>query len=121
MNLDNFKLVLDHIKSNPTCWVQTYWHCGTSHCFAGWAQILSGKAEDEDTARRDARVFLDLPASEADYLFSGARKIADFEAALANPTGYNPTGYNRDGYNPTGYNRYGYDYDGLDKGNKPRA
>lgn len=26
------------IEGNPDHWNQNYWHCGTSHCFAGFAQ-----------------------------------------------------------------------------------
>lgn len=31
---------LDWIKANPGHWDQMYWHCGTSHCFAGVAEML---------------------------------------------------------------------------------
>lgn len=31
---------LDWIKANPQHWNQRYWHCGTSHCFAGTAEML---------------------------------------------------------------------------------
>ena len=29
------------IKANPQHWDQTSWHCGTTHCFAGFAELLS--------------------------------------------------------------------------------
>jgi hypothetical protein len=34
-------LVLTVIESNPDLWGQCTWHCGTSHCFAGHAQLLA--------------------------------------------------------------------------------
>jgi len=40
----NVKLLndtLDAIKANPEHWQQRYWHCETSHCFAGFAELLS--------------------------------------------------------------------------------
>lgn len=34
-------LVLGTIEANPQHWDQRNWHCGTSHCFAGTAQLLA--------------------------------------------------------------------------------
>lgn len=89
MNIENFKLVLDHIKAHPETWDQEVWHCGTHHCFAGWAQILSGVSlieyatpQGEDTTPQVARKFLDVSQKEADYLFSARRTLWDFEAML---------------------------------------
>ena len=105
MNKKNYKMVLDKIESCPAEWDQTNWHCGTQHCFAGWAQILSGRDADVTTARRDARIFLGMSGDEADYFFGGSRTIADFRA----------------GYDRAGYDCDGYDCDGLDKNNKPQV
>jgi hypothetical protein len=119
MNLANWKLVIDQIKANPSCWKQSSWHCGTSHCFGGWAQILSGKPADENTVRRDARVFLEISRTDADYYFSGDRIIEDFEWPLTDEAkdndGYDRAGYNRDGYDRAGYDRAGYDRAGYDR------
>lgn len=97
-NKENFQKVLTTIKENPSCWRQEKWHCGSSHCFAGWAQILSGKAANDDTARKDARKFLGLTIKEADCLFQSCRTIEDFEKAVDD----------------------GYDRDGLDKDNNSK-
>ena len=70
MNKENFQKVLDQITAHPETWDQTDWHCGTTHCFAGWAQLLSGQPENVETVRRDARMFLDLSYAEADFLFA---------------------------------------------------
>src|SRR5215469_18928586 len=120
MNTTNFKKVLGHIKASQSCWKQDDWHCGTSHCFGGWAQILSGKPANNATVRRDARVFLELTAHQADYCFAGQRRLVDFEEMLAVPDGYNWAGRDRDGYDRDGYDRDGYDRDGLDKNFKAR-
>lgn len=122
MNKENFELVLKTITENPACWDQTMWHCGTAHCFAGWAQILSGNVASPSTVRKVARIFLDLGQIEADYLFAPSRTLSDFNAFLIEghaKTGYDSDGYNRagydsDGYNRAGYNRAGYDSDGYD-------
>lgn len=113
MNIENFQRVFDQIKTHPETWDQKQWHCGSTHCFAGWAQVLAGKNENEKTVQRDARVFLDMSPADAVYYFSPARTIAEFEASL-------DTGYTHDGYDRDGYHRYGYDRDGLDKYNKPK-
>jgi len=138
MNIENFKLVLAKIESDPNCWDQSNWHCGTKHCFAGWAQILSGKEPNVHTVRTDAREFLDIDKPYADYLFDPDRTINDlkdiasggYNCAGYDRDGYDRTGYDRAGYNRYGYNRYGYnrnrynrdgyDSDGLDSNNKPR-
>ena len=41
MNKELLQLTLDTIKANPQHWDQTSWHCGTTHCFAGFAELLS--------------------------------------------------------------------------------
>lgn len=36
--------ILEQIEQHPESWDQTLWHnsCGTTHCIAGWAIVLSG-------------------------------------------------------------------------------
>jgi hypothetical protein len=79
MNIENFNRVLDHIRAHPEAWRQTVWHCGTQHCFAGHAQIMSGKAAIDDYALLDAAEFLGLDHSEAHHLFRPERTMEDFE------------------------------------------
>jgi len=122
-NRENFERVLNHIKAHPETWKQSKWHCGTSHCFAGHAQIMAGNAPNNKTVRRDARIFLGLTRYEADRMFASSRSIADFEAFLSdgyNRAGHDRAGYDRDGYNRAdydraGYNRAGYDRAGYDR------
>lgn len=84
MNKANYALVLDKIKIFPEQWDQHVWHCDTKHCFAGWAQILSGAEEDRFTAARDAKVFLKISHNEARYLFDADRKLPDLVDFLEN-------------------------------------
>ncbi|AEC53175.1 hypothetical protein SCRM01_229 [Synechococcus phage S-CRM01] len=42
--------VFSVIKSNPSNFKMDTWHCGTSHCIAGWTQFLYTKIQDSDTA-----------------------------------------------------------------------
>lgn len=39
--VERLKAVLAAIEANPQHWDQEQWHCGTSHCFAGFAQLLA--------------------------------------------------------------------------------
>jgi hypothetical protein len=100
VNKERFKQVLDQIQQHPETWKQDTWHCGTTHCFAGWAQILSGCEANTDTARRDARIWLDLSIAEADWLFSPMSTMENFVEMLENRAGYNRAGYDRDGLDP---------------------
>ena len=124
MNKENFAKVLQQIESHPETWEQTRWHCGTKHCLAGWAQILSGKEPNDNTVRRDARAFLDLSMAEADYLFDSWCSVEEFRDVLKNgfynTDGYDRNGYDRDGRDRDGRDCDGYDRDGLDRNNKPR-
>ena len=120
-NIENCKLVLKQIKEHPETWNQKKWHCGTSHCFAGWAQILSGKEPDQFTVRKDARVFLGLSRPEANYYFAGSRTLEELETVTKDfydqdgldPDGYNQEGYDQEGYDHRGYNCYGYNWEGY--------
>lgn len=42
VNKELIRKTMNQILQNPEAWDQKTWHCGTSHCFAGWATILSG-------------------------------------------------------------------------------
>ena len=116
MNIKNFKLVLNKIIDCPESWNQKEWHCDSSHCFFGWAQILAGKRENNKTVQSDARSFLGLNKQEAEYISHIDRKIEDFENFLQfyeeNPDGYGSDNYNYIGCDRDGYNRNGYDEDG---------
>lgn len=82
MNRENFKRVLDTIRANPESWNQHLWHseCGTAHCFAGHAEILSGVRSDEFSHVFEiAQEWLGLTDKEASYIFKSSRTMEDFE------------------------------------------
>jgi len=87
MNAANFAQVIAAIDADPSSWDQVEWHswCMTTHCFAGHAQILSGVKRGETLrlfTQIDALRWLDLKASEADYLFNPSRTMDDFRDFL---------------------------------------
>jgi len=94
MNAENFAQVIAAIDADPSSWDQVEWHswCMTKHCFAGHAQILSGVPFKRMLvglfARSDAVRWLDLKASEADYLFNPSRTMADFRDFLKQHQAY---------------------------------
>ena len=82
MHITRFKTILNRIKSNPECWNQKIWHFGTSHCFAGHAQIDSGNEIDTWNAYNNAKQWLNLTESECDYIFNKSTTIENFEVFL---------------------------------------
>ena len=54
MNIERHNQIIAKIEENPSCWNQAHWHCGTAHCYGGWAQILSGKKADIAIVCRNA-------------------------------------------------------------------
>ena len=77
MNRVRYKLVLAQITHHPKTWKQTVWHCGSQHCFAGLAQVLAGSLPRADQTYFDAKDFLALTYSEADYLFAPGRTLQE--------------------------------------------
>lgn len=77
--------VLGIIEARQDSWDQIEWHCGTSHCFGGFAQLLSRglpltKAcplKLTERAEAEARVWLGLSEDEACDLFAGCNQIQD--------------------------------------------
>lgn len=110
---------MDHIENDPSCWDQKSFHkrnvtppCGTTHCFAGLAQILSGKPADDFSCLADAREFLGLTKEESYYYFDKNRTFAELKTALED--WYDKDGFDRYGYNKDGFDRTGYDVSGHD-------
>ena len=120
LNKELLVAVINQICQNPETHNQAEWHCRTQHCFAGWAQILSGKEACNNTASKDAQEACGLTDEEADWLFAGTRTRPEMhsfvaEAINGNRDGYNRNGYNRYGYNRDGYHRDGYHRDGYNR------
>lgn len=47
VNVELLQKTLDTIKANPQHWDQKTWHCGTSHCFAGFAELIANNLRIE--------------------------------------------------------------------------
>jgi len=110
-NLNNIKLVLDKIESNPACWDQMKWHCGTSHCFFGHGQIEAGKKINDDKAGLDGKLFFGFTAREARYYAECNRTFKELKTALYDffdKNGYDPDGLDENGFDEYGLNEYGY-------------
>lgn len=94
MNLDNFRKVLDYVKSHPTEWNQRFWNlesaqdadCGTAYCIAGHAQRMAGGTDTMQTCE-DASRFLELDKRDwldgCCWLFGSERTLEEFEQVAA--------------------------------------
>jgi len=127
--------VINQIITHPETHNQSIWHCGTSHCVAGWTQVLGHGPRDQYPANvmEDAADLLGLSLEDADYLFSAELTISSVyrrASQLITGTGggryeydqygYNYSGRDRDGYNRDGRDRDGYDRDGYDCSSRDR-
>jgi hypothetical protein len=86
---------LETIKANPQHWNQENWHCGTTHCFAGFCELIvkgeSLKKEylsfPEDVSiynfwentREFSRKQLNLSEYDSDILFRPSNSLEDLE------------------------------------------
>lgn len=41
INIELLTKTLEAVKANPEHWNQEKWHCGTSHCFAGFVELIA--------------------------------------------------------------------------------
>jgi hypothetical protein len=55
------------------------WHCGTTHCLAGWAQIVCGAIPDRNTAFRDGQRLL---PSMKPYFFAPQEAVERYLKSL---------------------------------------
>ena len=102
INWPLFERTVAAIEAHPEHWNQEHWHCGTTHCFAGWVHILdlqdrrkleSGRFDFAATNRQmstfhgecSSRVAVEqlgLNKHQAHWLFKCARTIEDFTECL---------------------------------------
>lgn len=119
MNKRNLAEVMNHILENPETWDQSQWHCGSSHCFAGWAQIFSGEEEDSNTAPYDAQKWLEINDDDSDWLFGAQRQLRELHAFVDGVVNHDSE-FDLDGFDQHGFSRSGYDIKGYDReGKKP--
>lgn len=104
------RAAINQILENPESWDQTEFHCGTSHCFGGWCQILSGNAKSRNVLG-ELPELLGITQAEASWVCYGDRLITEihgFVDCLINDKEYfDRDGFSRDGFDRAGYNRGG--------------
>ena len=71
---------MEWIKNNPEHWDQSRWHCGTSHCFAGVAEMLAQNIDPttkyaSESTKVIAEKALGLNDQQSDYLFDSHNDI----------------------------------------------
>jgi hypothetical protein len=94
---DRLRMVMAHIEAHPEQWDQVDYHCGTSHCFVGWGEILAGRGllrMGEHTSF--AMKWFGLSNSQTTVLAYGFNTLADLHrivdklCALAEPVQADP-------------------------------
>lgn len=99
VNVELLQKTLDTIKANPQHWSQGTWHCGTSHCFAGFAELIANdisietsadKLQDIKSARllpystgAYAESLLGISDDDGDILFYGYNTLEQLERMVA--------------------------------------
>lgn len=99
VNVELLQKTLDAIKANPKHWNQKFWHCGTSHCFAGFAELIANglpvkTSFDEikklKTTRKlgmltfiEAERLLGISDEDSDVLFCGYNTLEQLERMVA--------------------------------------
>jgi hypothetical protein len=58
------------IRNHPQHWNQKKWHCGTSHCVAGFGQLLGRDINGETEFDRYNETPLKLPSADAEHGWS---------------------------------------------------
>lgn len=84
--MSNLRKVLDWIKDNPEHWDQKRWHCGTSHCFIGVADMFLLGLSPKESVKHDSfygytavKAYLGITRSEFSMLCHSANTLQDLE------------------------------------------
>lgn len=99
VNVGLLQKTLDTIKANPQHWNQKTWHCGTSHCFAGFAELIANNipietsSEDLVAIRHTkllpygtgsyAEKLLGISDDDGEALFHGHNTLEELECMVA--------------------------------------
>lgn len=99
VNVELLQKTLDAIKANPQHWNQQFWHCGTSHCFAGFAELLANNLSVETSEEQVralklngelrcstggyAEELLGISDEDSDVLFYGYNTLEQLERMVA--------------------------------------
>jgi hypothetical protein len=77
--------VLTRITNHPETWNQSFWHCGTTHCVAGWCQIIGGFNINTDPLITSERA-TGLTMWESAWLFDSNRTLPEITSFINNFT-----------------------------------
>jgi hypothetical protein len=122
------RAAVNQIIEHPETWNQRSWHCGTSHCVAGWCNVLAGNGTVEGNSVLIREV--GISPGEAEWLSQPHRSLPDIynfaKKVLSNRDGFNRdgfdrAGFDRDGFDRDGFDRAGFDRDGFDRDGFNRA
>lgn len=132
-NKEMFAKVMNKILTEPKCWDQGTWHCGTTHCFAGLVEVESDDRRDRESTRECAMRVLNISEDLGNYLFDAYRSLTDLYRTVAKIVSgeMNADGIDKEGRNCSGfmtnelidpkYNIYGYDAEGYRRNGFNRA
>jgi len=118
LNKQLLAAVVNQIITYPETHNQNEYHCGTSHCVAGWTQVLGHGPMLEYPANvwDDAADQLGLSPEEAHYLFLSGLTIPEIHRRASELIiGEFRIEYDKYGYDRYGRGRDGYDLDGRDR------
>jgi len=112
VNKELIRQVINHIIDDPDTWNQTVWHseCGTSHCFAGWVDVIeNGITSNQDTGVPNRAIkSLGIGYQLGDRLFEGDN---DFETLYSICKDILEDRVDRDGRDAEGYDYDNYNCD----------
>lgn len=77
MNVEPLRRAINKIISDPSCWNQMEWHCGTQHCIGGHIQIDAGRAENADKVQEDMQQVLQCEKATVRWLTAGHRSFTE--------------------------------------------
>ena len=123
---DELCLAVKDAQDNPNHWNQRYWHCNTSHCIAGFADMRRNALLPQGAWPHNQRISafaIDYPYWGIDAeIFSSGNTLKTILGCLEhirvhgfeyNRKGYGEDSYDREGYDKDGYDREGYDSQGY--------
>lgn len=103
INVELMRKTRDWMNAHPEYHDQTTWHCGTSHCFFGIAEILHLRQNPSEVFHGDdkktyefARKALGLTIWQADYLSCVSRTIDEINKAVDAWTDPKPLSTNKE-------------------------
>jgi hypothetical protein len=115
--IDTLAKALVLIEANPDHWDQGSWHCNTSHCFAGFCDIVLDRQLKRSSLKdirysENASMFA-LANPDLGYLFTHDNTLDYLQQEVAYLLRSGTiSGFDSEGLNEAGYEESDYDVDG---------